>query len=97
MVIDLSKVLDCLSYELLAAKLVAYGVEISSVRLIDDSLTNRKQRTKIGNNYSSWKGILSGVPQGSILGQLFFEIYICDMFSLLQYMHIANYADDARP
>ena len=64
---DLSKTFDCLSHELLVAKLVAYGVEISSVRLIYDYLTNRKQKTKIGNNYSSWRDILSGVPQGSVL------------------------------
>ena len=61
---DLSKAFDCLSHELLVAKLIAYGVEISSVRLIYDYLTNRKQRTKIGNNYSFWREILSGVPQG---------------------------------
>ena len=64
---DLSKAFDCLSHELLVAKLVAYGVEISFVRLIYDYLTNRKQKTKIGNNYSSWRDILSGVPQGSVL------------------------------
>ena len=50
---DLSKAFDCLSHELLVAKLIAYGVKISSVRLIYNYLTNRKQRTKIGNNCSS--------------------------------------------
>ena len=83
---DLSKVFECLSHELLAAKLIAYGVEISSGRRIYDYLTNRKQRTKIETIYSFWKDILSGVTQGSILGQLLFNIYICDMFFLL-YAH----------
>ena len=60
-------------------------------------MTIRKQRTKIRSNYSSLRDILSGVPQGSILDPLLFNIYICDMFFLLKYMHIANYPDDTTP
>ena len=93
---ELSKSFHCLSHELLVAKLVAYGVEILSVRLIYDYLTDRKQRTNIGNNYSSWKNIPAGVPQGSILRPLLY-IYICDMFFLLKDIHVANYTDDTTP
>ena len=52
---DLSKASDCLNHELLIAKLDAYGFDIKSVKLIQQYLSNRKQRVKVGNAYSSWK------------------------------------------
>ena len=97
MLTDFQRLLTVFSHELLIAKLIAYGAEILSVRLIYDYLTKRKQRTKIGNNYSSWRDILSGVPQESILGSLIFNIHICEIVFLLKDMHVANYSDDTTP
>ena len=62
-----------------------------------DYLTNRKQRTKIGQVYSPWDEITSGVPQGSILGPLIFNIDLCDMFFTLNNHEIASFADDSTP
>ena len=94
---DLSKAFDCLSHELLVGKLHVYGFSISALRLIYSYLANRKQRTKINSSYSSWEEILSGVPQGSILRPLRFNIFLCDMFFVLSQTDFASYAEDNTP
>ena len=94
---DLSKAFDCLSHDLLIAKLNAYGFSMAALRLIQNYLSNRKQRTKINTEYSSWKEILFGVPQGSILGPLLFNIVLCDLFLIMNNFDIASYADDNTP
>ena len=75
---DLSKAFDCIPHDLIIAKLEAYGFHIDALKLIHDYLSNRKQRVKVNDAYSSWKDIFYGVPQGSILGLLLFNIHLCD-------------------
>ena len=94
---DLSKAFDCLPHDIIIAKLNAYGFDMKALNFIYDYLRNRKQRTKIDNAYSSWQNILYGVPQGSILGPLLFNIDLCDLFLTMNNEDIANYADDNTP
>ena len=57
-------------------------------------LTDRYQRVKINNSYSLWSLIKHGVPQGSILGPILLNIFLCDMFFMVDNIDIASYADD---
>ena len=91
----LSKAFDCLDHELLTAKLNAYGFTLPALQLNHDYLSNRKQRTKIDDNYSSWSEILFDVPQESILVPLLFNIFLVDLFFVVKDIDIANYADDS--
>ena len=94
---DLSKAFDCLNHDLLIAKLNAYDFSLPASRLIHDYLSNRKQRTRINNSYSTWMEIVFGVPQGSILGPLLFNIFLADLFFIVNSSDIANFADDNTP
>ena len=85
----LSKPFDCLSHDLLIAKLNVY-----ELRLVQNYLSNRKQKIKINSGFSFWEENLFGVPQGSILGRLLFNVFLCDLFFIMNETDFASYADD---
>ena len=76
---DLFKAFDCLHYGLLIVQLDTYCFDIKSVKVFQQHLSNRKQRVKVCNAYSSWKEIFCDIPQGSVLGPFIFNIFLCDL------------------
>ena len=82
---DQSKAFECLN--LIKDKLNAYGLSKDAVEQIDDYLSNRKK-------CSSFLNIIKGVPKGSILGPLIFNIFINDIFYFIDKAKLFNYADD---
>ena len=68
---DLSKAFDCIPHEILIAKLHAYGFSRYNLKLIYNYLKGRNQWVKINAEYSSWKEILKGVPQDSVVGHCY--------------------------
>ncbi len=70
---DLSKAFDCLPHDLMAAKLVAYGMPYEPVRLLMSYLRDRKQRVSLNEHTSEWMTLLKGVPQGSYSRPLFIQ------------------------
>ena len=87
---DLSKAFDTINHELLMAKLHAYGFSIEALEILLSYLQERWQRVKINTTFSSWTQLLQGVPQGSVLGPMLFNIYISDMFFALNEIDICN-------
>ena len=94
--VDYSKAFDTLDHSILCKKLALYGLSAGVVDWCRNYLNNRKQRVKVNDNMSECEGVTYGVPQGSILGPLFFILYVNDVISIFKENdpRIMLYADD---
>ena len=75
-------------------KLNAYGFSENAIAYIKSQLSNKFQRTDINKEFSTWKSIFRGAPQGSMLGPSVFNISINNFFYFIENCYLCNYADD---
>ena len=92
MLIDLSKAFDCITHDLLNAKLAMYGFNDAALRYVYSYLSNRKQCVSINNTYSNYYKIISGVPQGSTIGPIMFKLLINNSFFFVSNVSLHNFS-----
>ena len=93
--LDFQKAFDKVPHQRLLLKLKAHGIGDSITDLIEQWLNDRRQRVVVDGEVSNWKSVLSGVPQGSVLGPILFLIYINDLDDSIT-SNVLKFADDTK-
>ena len=92
--LDLSKAFDSIEHDVLIFKMQKLGIGQKAIQLTKSYLSSRYQCVKVGNSFSTSGLIKRGIPQGTILGPLFFKIYIADMQYMVTNSEVFKFADD---
>ena len=93
---DFSKAFDSVPHERLFIKLESLGIKGDILKWIRSFLQGRTQSVNVEGSHSSWKNVLSGIPQGSVIGPILFVIFINDMPSSVKHSFCRLFADDCK-
>ena len=93
--LDFQKAFDKVPHQRLLLKLKAHGIGNGIINWIEQWLIDRRQRVVVDGEASNWKSVLSGVPQGSVLGPILFLIYINDLDAEIT-SKVLKFADDTQ-
>ena len=94
---DFSKAFDCVPHDLLIAKLATYSADENLLMYIYSYLSNRTQCVRISNVHSGFQSVISGVPQGSIVGPTLFNVFFNCFFYFIDEASVHHFADDNSP
>ena len=95
--LDFSKAFDKVPYKQLLSKIKSFGIDGKIFNWLEDWLKNRKQRVVLNGKSSNWQDVLSGIPQGSVIGPLLFLIYINDIDDAAELIDLlSKFADDTK-
>ena len=93
--LDYQKAFDTVPHQRLLRQVESFGIVDKALNWIKAFLTDRRQRVRVKDGISSWRPVISGIPQGSILGPILFTLYVNDIPAQLQSI-ISMYADDTK-
>ena len=93
--LDYQKAFDCVPHKRLLLQVRSFGIQGEALNWIEAFLSNRRQKVRVNGSESSWAPVLSGIPQGSILGPILFSLFVNDIPGLLKSL-VSMFADDTK-
>ena len=93
--LDYQKAFDCVPHQRLMKQVESFGISGPASRWLKAFLSNRKQKVRVNGCQSQWAPVLSGIPQGSILGPILFSLFVNDLPGEVQSL-ISMFADDTK-
>ena len=93
--LDYAKAFDIVPHQRLIRQIYSLGIQGTAIDFIGAFLTGRQQRVRVNRSYSTWKNVISGVPQGSVLGPMLFTLYVWDVPQVVKCI-VSMFADDTK-